>query len=182
MYASNIVVVLTLAVVTGANVLQPRVTNIIPDLSKTCSQKVVSVWNALPTPDSKELIEAAFYDTAPNPCQVTAPASLSSQYSSWTSQLSSWSSVHSKSISSLIEECPKIGNEGDLIGICATGAKAVAPSTTTGGSSATSTSKSTSNGVAKGTAAASTTSKAAGARETGRVVGAVAVAALAFAL
>lgn len=160
-----------------------------------CQTAILSFADTLPTPDAAlESYEATY--TASDSCSYSVPASLSSDFDSYTSALYSWYSASSDAFYSVLSECPQYAGEASAMDVCTSAAAGAATSasgsgtsdasaTATGsvsGSSATesstktsakSSAKSSSTGSATGSSAsASASGSGASAREVG-IVGAV---------
>jgi hypothetical protein len=124
--------------------------------SSECASVALSLVNTLPTPPPalESIVESNTKETAV--CAVSVPASLGSEYSSYSSELMSWYSGHSSAISAL-ESCPGVSTIANVIPVCTQGGSAVPTATGAG-------------------ATAASTSKGAAPRETGMAVAAVAAA------
>ncbi|POS78743.1 hypothetical protein DHEL01_v202864 [Diaporthe helianthi] len=128
-----------------------------------CQESLLSIATELPNP-SDDLLEWEMSQAGTDPCSVTSiPASLSSQYSSYTDAVWSWYSESSSELIAAISACPQYAGAVSDVQVCTevtmTGASAnptvsvvtqtdgSEPSTTTG-SAATGSSTSTPSGSA----------------------------------
>ncbi|KAF9874614.1 infection structure specific protein [Colletotrichum karsti] len=126
-----------------------------------CLNALATVYANAPTPPAKVV---SYEMTAPvqtNPCSVTVPSDLSSDYASYTSAVLSWVDSNSASIASALSQCSTLTDLTTEVPVC----------TATGGSGG---SKAT--GGAGGSSSGGTKSPNAGPRETGVVAVVVAAA------
>lgn len=154
--------------------LLPRQTGDLADAA--CAAELLGIAASIPTPPAALL--TADVATITDPCSYTAPASLAADYSSYQSEFLSWASANEPKISSALAKCPEFADEiasaSNAI-LCSTsapvlggGSNAPAPTGSAGGSGA---------GTPTG-GSGSNQSTAGGPRETGFVVGVMAVAGL----
>ena len=97
-------------------ILQPRQS--LPDLSPSCTSALLGIYSGLPTPPAR-LVSAIGADGS-NPCSVTVPSSLSSEYSSYESKISSWYSQSSDDVSSALNSCSELRSLATLLPVCVT--------------------------------------------------------------
>lgn len=180
-------------------ILQPRQS--LPDLSPSCTSALLGIYSGLPTPPAR-LVSAIGADGS-NPCSVTVPSSLSSEYSSYESKISSWYSQSSDDVSSALNSCSELRSLATLLPVCVTsylgggggaasgtgtdtasGASETGTdaSSTTGGGGGGANSQSTDTGATSATDASATDASATGTetdaapRETGYAMAALAAA------
>jgi hypothetical protein len=138
--------------------LEARQTN-----AAACAEAEASIYQGLPTPPPAIVSYEATH-TATDPCSVTVPASLSSDFSSYESAVASWFAAHSSQIESVMSQCPQFSTPATAGSGCSTSAA--------GGSGATAAAGTTTGG------SASSASKNVGPRETGLTGAALAAAGL----
>ncbi|RDA96189.1 hypothetical protein CP533_1681 [Ophiocordyceps camponoti-saundersi (nom. inval.)] len=127
------------------------------EVSQECFAAAESVFSSIPSPPP-EIRSAIMRDMPTNPCDFTTPASLTSQFSSYSSVLASWASANENKLSA----CSAMTTMSAFTDCSRKAAATSAPSSTTDAAAAT--------GTRTGNSAA---------RQTG--VGAVAYAAVAAA-
>ncbi|KAK2778614.1 infection structure specific protein [Colletotrichum kahawae] len=137
--------------------LLPRQTDASAD---PCLNALATVYSNAPTPPPKLVSYEMTASAQTDPCSVTVPSDLSSDYASYTSAVLSWVDANSASIASALSQCSTLTDLSTEIPVC------TATSAGSGGSKAT--------GTAGGSGG--TGSKNAGPRETGMVAAVVAAA------
>lgn len=118
--------------------LQPRQT--LPNINPSCTSALLGLYDSIPTPPAR-LVSAVGAEGG-NPCSVTVPPSLSSDFSDYQSSIGSWYSDNSEDVSSALSDCPELSSLATLLPVCATsflGGGAVSGSGTDTASSASST-------------------------------------------
>lgn len=127
---------------------------------------IYSLVTNIPTPPA-DVASFVATQTDSDPCSVSIPNSLTSEYSSWTSQVLSWYSASAEGpISSAAAQCPSLtdgGSNSTDIGVCTTD---VAVGSGTPGTSETSGTTSTGGGGAASASATTTRSSATGSSTT----------------
>jgi hypothetical protein len=152
----------------------------LPVLAPSCTSAISVVYGSLPTPPAA-LVDAFGPDGVPDggsdACSITVPASLSSDFASYSSQLLGWYSDYSDRVSSVLDECTQLSSLVDMLPICET-----AVPSHSGGSGSSSTVSSHSASLTDAPAAATTTGDsgdaASGLRKADKMAAVVAVAAL----
>lgn len=153
-------------------VLQPRQTLSIPDISSECQSAALDVIGSIPTPPPA-LVSDVAENPQTDPCSTyEAPSSLSSDYASYSSEVISWYSSHESDLVSALSACPELSSYASLLPVCSTaysGALSSIAAQTTG----TATSSTATNTPGAAGDSTSTTDNAAP-RETGMALAAMA--------
>lgn len=150
-----------------------------------CQASLLAIATELPIPDG-DLLDWEQQQTGTDPCSVTeVPASLSSEYTSYTNAVLSWYSESSSELYAALSACPQYAGAVSEVAVCTsdltaatlttgtvsgTASEASATGSSTG--SATKSGSSSSTGTASGSASSSVETAGAPLREAG-IVGAV---------
>lgn len=125
----------------------------LPNLSPSCTSALKSVYGTLPTPPANLLTAVG---GGHNPCSITVPASLHSEYTSYSSEIGSWYSHNSHGLSSALSHCPELSRYASLLPVCASSLLSGSHSGTHTGTmaTATTTTATTTGGAVRGTGVA----------------------------
>lgn len=150
-----------------------------------CQASLLAIATELPIPDG-DLLDWEQQQTGTDPCSVTeVPASLSSEYTSYTNAVLSWYSESSSELYAALSACPQYAGAVSEVAVCTsdltaatlttgtvsgTASEASATGSSTG--TATKSGSSSSTGTASGSASSSVETAGAPLREAG-IVGAV---------
>jgi hypothetical protein len=149
----------------------------LPVLAPSCTSAISVVYGSLPTPPAA-LVDAFGQDGVPDgadACSITVPASLSSDFSSYSSQLLGWYSDYSDRVSSVLDECTQLSSLVDMLPICET---AVPSHSDSSSSTVSSPSASLTDAPAAATTTEDAGDAAPGLRKADKMAAVVAVAAL----
>jgi hypothetical protein len=147
-----------------------------------CATAVLDLITNFPTP-APEIVSDVVAHPQSDPCDFTAPASLSKEYASYSSELLQWVLSNEAKLSTAIKDCPQLTDYAAAIPVCTNAVSGLPSAVVTPGASKTA---SQSESVSKTGSEAPATSTPGGdsgaARQGGAAALALAVAGLAIAL
>ncbi|KAJ4136480.1 hypothetical protein NW768_004093 [Fusarium equiseti] len=112
--------------------LEPRQTGLpsLGDITPECQSAVLDLAKGVPTP-APEIVSDLLENPQTDPCDFSTPASLSSEYSSYSADIVSWYAKNSEDIMSAVKECPELAQFASMVPMCTATATEAKPSSLT---------------------------------------------------